>query len=162
MMLLGMVRLPRLDLAGVSQHVVQRGKVKLPLTPLSQGRGKLMSQRLEIYVSYSQLAVFVAGLDQPFNNWTDKQVEDGYSWTPNSVSFKTPVDDGICLVEVMEAQERASSSKSIEVPFDIPDDGKIEVASISDGGLIEIRAGKSTLRYEVVTESSLLLTFIYE
>lgn len=121
-----------------------------------------MSQRLEIYVSYSQLAVFVAGLDQPFNKWTDEQVEDGCAWTPNSVSFKTPVDDGVCLVEVMEAQERTSSAKSIEVPFVVPDDGKIEVASISDGSLIEIRPGKSTLRYEVVAENSLLLTFIYE
>ena len=81
-----------------------------------------MSQRLEIYVSCLQLAVFKAGLDQPFNKWADKQVEVGCAWTPNSVSFKTPVDDGVCLVELMEAQERTSSAKSIEVPFDVPDD----------------------------------------
>lgn len=121
-----------------------------------------MSQRLEIYVSYSQLAVFVAGLDRPFNKWTNKQVEDGYSWAPKSVSFKTPVDDGICLVEIVETQERTSSAESIEVPFDVPSDGKIEVASISDGSIIKIHPGKSTLRYEVVAENSLLLTFIYE
>jgi hypothetical protein len=121
-----------------------------------------MSQRFEIYVSYSQLAVFVAGMDNPFNEWTDKQVEDGYSWAPKSVSFRTPVDDGVCLVEVREIQERVLSAKSIEVPFDVPSDGKIEVASISDGTIIKIRPGKSTLRYEAVAENSLLLTFIYE
>ena len=37
-----------------------------------------MSRQFDLYVSYSQLAVFHPGLDEPFNMWTDEQVEKGY------------------------------------------------------------------------------------
>ncbi|WP_414694810.1 competence protein ComJ [Pinirhizobacter sp.] len=46
-----------------------------------------MSCRFDLYVSYSQLAVFQRGLDEPFNMWTDEQVKEGYSSKPGSVSI---------------------------------------------------------------------------
>lgn len=120
-----------------------------------------MAFKFDIYVTYSQLAVFSPGFNEPFNTWTDEQVHDGYSWRPQSVSFKTPVESGTCTVEVVETHNQSSPvAGAIEVPFDVPDDGKIEVASISDSRVVSVRAGKVTLRYEGLGENRLRLTFI--
>jgi len=90
-----------------------------------------VTSRFDIYVTYSQLAVFSPRLSEPFNAWTDEQVRDGYSWSPQSVSFKTPLESGTYTVEVVEVLNQSSSvDGSIEVPFDVPDDGKVEVGSI--------------------------------
>lgn len=121
-----------------------------------------MALQFDIFVSYSQLAVFWPSLDEPFNAWTDQQVRDGYSWAPQSVSFKTPSESGVCTVEVVDVHGRSPRvAGSIEVPFDVPDDGNVEVASISDGSVINVPCGKATLRYEALGESRLRLTFIY-
>lgn len=120
-----------------------------------------MASQFDIYVTYSQLAVFSPGISEPFNAWTDEQVRDGYSWRPQSVSFKTPVESGTYTVEVVETQNQSSSAAgSIEVPFDVPNDGKVEVASISDSHVVSVRAGKAALRYEDLGENRLRLTFI--
>lgn len=121
-----------------------------------------MALQFDIFVSYSQLAVFWPSLDEPFNAWSDKQVRDGYSWAPQSVSFKTPIESGVCTVEVVDVRgQRPRVASSIEVPFDVPKDGKIEVASISDGSVISVPSGKATLRYESLGGNRLRLTFIY-
>ena len=121
-----------------------------------------MPHRFDLYVSYSQLVVFRPGLEAPFNMWTDEQVKAGYSLAPESVSFKTPLEAGVCSVEVVESREPALPlAGSIEVPFDVSPSGQVEVASISDGCLIDVPAGKAVLRYEVAGENLLRLTFIY-
>lgn len=121
-----------------------------------------MSHRFDLYVSYSQVAVFQPGLDEPFNMWTDEQVKKGYSWTLGSVSFKTPIEAGICSFDIFESrQPGVLAADAIEVPIDVPDDGRLEVASISDARLINVGPGKAMLRYEIVGESQLRLTFIY-
>lgn len=94
--------------------------------------------------------------------WTDEQVEKGYSWRPGSVSFKTPVEAETCSIDIVEHRQPGLLAKgAIEVPFDVPADGTLEVASISDSRLIEVLPGKVTLRYEAVGENQLRLTFIY-
>lgn len=120
-----------------------------------------MASKFDIYVTYSQLAVFSPGLSEPFNAWTDEQVRGRYAWRPQSVSFKTPAESGTYTVEVIETNNRSSPIVgSIEVPFDVPNDGKIEVASISDSRVVSVRAGKATLRYEDLGGNRLRLTFI--
>lgn len=122
-----------------------------------------MPHRFELYVSYSQLAVFRSGLAAPFNTWTHDQVKNGYSWAPGSVSFKTPMETGTYSVDVLETREQDPPALgSIEVPFSVPSDGRVEVASISDRCLVEVPAGEAMLRYEVVKEGQLRLTFIYQ
>lgn len=121
-----------------------------------------VSSRFDLYVSYSQLAVFRPSLDEPFNTWTDEQVRNGYSWRPESVSFKTPIETGTCTVEIVEGYRyTAMVADAIEVPVNVPNNGKIEVASISDSHIVNIRAGATMLRYEVLEECKLRLTFIY-
>lgn len=120
-----------------------------------------MALQFDIFVTYSQIAVFWPALDEPFNEWTDEQVSDGYSWAPQSVSFKTPMESGVCAVEVVETRKvTAPAAGAIEVPFHVPDDEKIEVSSISDGRVVGVSAGEATLRYEVVGEDKIRLTFV--
>jgi hypothetical protein len=45
--------------------------------------------RFNLNISYSQLAVFDASLDQPLNDWTPEHADQGFSWRPRSVSFRT-------------------------------------------------------------------------
>ena len=48
-------------------------------------------EKFIIDVSYSQIAVFNSELENPFNDWTDQHVLQGFSWREESGSFKTLV-----------------------------------------------------------------------
>src|SRR5207249_8431330 len=94
------------------------------------------SSELGISVSYSQLAVFDHSLERPFNEWTDRHVAQGFSWRPGSVAFRTIEEGGRHVVTVMlgahESELAADAVRVIDVPFEIPLDGAIEIGSISE------------------------------
>lgn len=121
-----------------------------------------MSARFDLSISYSCLSVFWPDLESPFNPWTDGQVAAGFSWRQGSVSFKTPIDVGTCTVEVAELPEGQGcrSDSAIEVPFDAPADGRVEIASISDGYVIEVSKDVCAIRFEVFDDKSVRLTFL--
>lgn len=110
------------------------------------------ANELVVSVSYSQLAVFDHSLERPFNTWTDEHAAQGFSWRPGSVSFRTIEESGPHLVAVKletHASEPALGAvRVIDVPFEVPPSGKIEVASISDSSLLELPAGRYQLRFE--------------
>ena len=121
-----------------------------------------MPRNFALHVSYAQIAVFRAGLPEPFILWTDEQVESGYAWTRESVSFKTPIEAGNCLVEVVESHDRqVPADRSIDVLFTVPEDGLLEIASISDSHQVTMPAGTVTLRYTALEDHKVRLTFIY-
>lgn len=105
-----------------------------------------------IYVLYSQLCVFWSSLPQPFNNWLQAHVDQGFAWRPGSVSFRTLDEEGTHNVELVVSGQAIEISKDairvIEVPFDVPIDGEIEVASISESVPISLAAGGYLLRCE--------------
>ena len=112
----------------------------------------MSSTHVLVSVSYSQLAVFRAGLAQPFNDWTDKHVSQGFAWRPESVSFRTVVEAGPHDIDVVVSpdgiQPSADAVWIIEVPFKVPTGGAIEVASIADGALVNVPPGVYSLRFE--------------
>lgn len=103
-------------------------------------------------VSYSQIAVFDSSLKQPFNFWTEKHANQGFAWRVGSVSFRTIEDGGHHLVELVVASEDVELSpgavRIIQVPFEVPSSGSIEVASISDGFPLELPSRMYALRFE--------------
>jgi hypothetical protein len=105
-----------------------------------------------LYVLYSQLCIFWSSLPQPFNNWLQAHVDQGFAWRPGSVSFRTLDEEGAHNVELVVAKQATEVSKDairvIEVPFDVPTDGEIEIASISESVPISLAAGGYTLRCE--------------
>jgi len=109
-------------------------------------------------ISYSQIAVFSADVSDPFNDWTDEHVAQGFSWRPESVSFKTIEEAGSMDFEVNTTTsfEPATSSavRVIRVPFRVSERGEVEVASIGDGVAFELAPGLYELTFEHGREES--------
>jgi len=112
----------------------------------------MSSVEFPILVSYSQVTVFDHSLDRPFNQWTDKHVAQGFSWRPGSAAFRTIAEGGrhlvTVVVDVKENEKPSDAARIIDVPFEIPVDGSVEIGSISDSYLLEIPTGIYKLRFE--------------
>jgi len=113
----------------------------------------MTSCELKIFVSYSQLAVFDHSLERPFNDWTERHVAQGFAWRPGSVSFATLEEGGDHLVAVSLEDMRndeppIDAVRVIDVPFEVPPSGSIEIGSISDCRSVELPAGHYQLRFE--------------
>lgn len=120
----------------------------------------MMIQEKSIYFLYSQLAIFNANLNNPFNDWTENHVFQGFSWRPNSVSFKMLREEGDCkiIVCIKEKYEviRPETVRAIRVPFHV-EEGKVEIASISEGFKISIPSGQYSLFFETRIENDIIL-----
>lgn len=112
----------------------------------------------ELNISYSQVAVFLSNLHQPFNDWTDQHVAQGFAWRPGSVSFRTLVEYGKHFIEVVTVKHFDSLDedviRAVEVPFEIPVDSEIDVASISDSISIKLSPGIYCLRCEFLVKKN--------
>lgn len=110
------------------------------------------SVEFPIMVTYSQIVVFDRSLEEPFNDWTDAHVAQGFSWRPGSVGFATVEEGGYHLVTVEkdfgEGAPALSAVRVIDVPFEVPSDGFVEIASISDSNVIGLAPGTYQLRFE--------------
>ena len=111
-----------------------------------------MSTTISIEVSYGQLAVIVSSLKQPFNDWTDRHIAQGFAWRPGSVSFRSMVEAGQHSVQIEVTNHVGAvhprAVRAIDVPFEVPRDGAIEVASITDTVPLFLPAGWYLLRCE--------------
>lgn len=117
-----------------------------------------MTTTISFEVSYGQLAVFASSLSQPFNDWTDQHFAQGFAWRPGSVSFRTVSDAGIHVVDI-EVVDRLNALgpdvlRAIDVPFEVPIDGKIEVGSISETVPLVLPVGSFMLRCEFMRSPS--------
>jgi hypothetical protein len=103
-----------------------------------------------IDVSYRQLAVFQAALPNPFNNWTDPHVAQGFAWRHGSVSFATLEEAGAIDTEVARAAPARTTfaARIIAVPFEVDASGAVEVASIGDGVALKLPPGSYRLTFE--------------
>jgi len=108
--------------------------------------------RFHIEVSYTQLAVFDPQLQNPFNDWTDEHVAQGFSWRPGSVSFGTLKSAGDLSLRIVRNKpfEPSSSTaeRTISVLFRVPMHGRVEIASVGVGAQIEIPPGDYELVFE--------------
>lgn len=115
-------------------------------------------KELTISVSYSQLTIFDRSLDRPFNGWTDKHVAQGFSWRPGSVAFRTIEDSGLHLLTILlEADEDESTPPAIrviDVPFEVPPNGSIEIGNIADSVVLELPPAVYQLRFECLERAN--------
>lgn len=112
---------------------------------MSHGQQTSITTTVSFYVSYNQVAVFDPSLARPFNEWTDKHVRQGFSWRPGSVSFRSLIEAGRHGVEI-EIVDRMrevhpDAVRVIEVPFDVPEDGSLEVGSVIETIPLSLPAG---------------------
>ena len=121
----------------------------------------------ELPVSYSQIAVFDARLDQPFNDWRQEHVDQGFAWRPGSVSFSTLVHSGriavSIVVEEVESTDFRSPSRVIVVPFVVPGHGEVEVATMTGSGRLSMQPGAYSLTYKhgVSDEGDMWAAFVF-
>lgn len=111
----------------------------------------MTTTRFNLEVSHSQIAVFRSSLKQPFNDWTQRHVDQGFAWRPGSVSFRTLSESGPHEVEIGLTDQGVAdaAARVIEVPFEVPADGAVEVATISDSTPLILPAGRYCLRCEL-------------
>lgn len=106
---------------------------------------------LQIYLSYSQLCVFLSSLTQPFNDWSDRSFSQGFTWRDGSASFRSLLEDGDHQINIFiddPVPELAPNVvRAFKVPFETLD-GYIEIASVSDSIPLEIPVGKYALQIE--------------
>jgi hypothetical protein len=111
-----------------------------------------MASAVTVDVSHGQLAVFASSLQHPFNDWTDRHVAQGFAWRPGSVSFLTLVESGLHSIEIKLAEHVGAlhddAVRAIEVPFEVPADGAIEVGGILNSVPLSLRPGRCLLRCE--------------
>lgn len=110
-----------------------------------------METSFEIFISYSQIALFEDSVENPFNDWSDRHVAQGFAWRDESVSFKTLEESGKCIVTVCFENDIIidnAATRVILVPFTVHKSGCCEIASISDSQVLKIKAGDYGLLYQ--------------
>lgn len=116
-----------------------------------------MSTTVAFEVSYGQLVVFASALQQPYNDWTEQHVSQGFAWRPGSVSFRSMVEVGRHTIEIDVANHvgtlHPDAVRVMEVPFEVPADGAVEVGSIGETVRLTLPAGSFLLRCEFLQSS---------
>lgn len=109
--------------------------------------------QFDLFVSYSQVSVFTAGLESPFNDWEQEHVDQGFAWREESVSFATLEESGTLHCEAVVAdawRPHPEAERAIRVPFSVAGNDCVEVASISDGVVFKLGSvGSYLLVFEV-------------
>jgi hypothetical protein len=117
-----------------------------------------MATTVGLEVSYGQLAVFASSLQQPFNDWTDRHVAQGFAWRPGSVSFRSMVEAGRHTIETEVANHvgvvHPDAVRVVEVPFEVPADGSVDVGSIAETVPLSLPAGLYLLHCEFLQPAS--------
>ena len=112
---------------------------------------------VECNFSFSQIGVFDASLERPFNDWSDDHVRQGFAWRPGSVFFGTLVESGTAQVSVLFADEVPDLSwarRAIVVPFVSGVGAQLEVGSVSDSFLIRLSRDVGSLVFAQGLSSS--------
>ncbi|MBT2701197.1 hypothetical protein J7E79_28345 [Bacillus sp. ISL-40] len=102
----------------------------------------------ETEIFYSQIALFQYGIDNPFNDWNETHVNQGFSWRDVSVSFGTLSSDGDCKITVKLTKKIENDDdiiRAIVVPFKVKKGG-IEIGSVMETVAIDIPEGN----YEIL------------
>lgn len=92
-------------------------------------------------------------MQDPFNDWTEQHLAQGFSWRAGSISFKTPVRHGdidVTVDLISNIVIRTDAARAILVPFTTWG-GLVEISSIAQSELIDIPPG----RYAVLFQSGI-------
>jgi hypothetical protein len=109
--------------------------------------------KFQVDILYSQIAVFSASLRQPFNDWSRRHVEQGFSWRKGSVSFRTAEEVVEANVEFLINSSRNDIVRLFEaidilaLPFSVSGGQGIEIGSISSSVPFDLPDGEFGLFY---------------
>lgn len=97
-----------------------------------------------LFSIYSVIALYDFGLDKdPVTSWTDRHVRQGFSWSPQSVSFGLLSDIGEIHIEVYVENElirfRDDCLRSIITPFELKKSNKVVFSDLGNDEVIEMK-----------------------
>ncbi len=109
-----------------------------------------MSISFSLELAWSQISLFDANIDDPFNDWNEQHLAQGFTWRPGSVSFKTPlrhgeIDVSLDLIDAMVLESDAQ--RAIVVPLTTWG-GLLEVSTIAGAEVIDIPPGRYALLFQ--------------
>ena len=110
-----------------------------------------MSTTIELYVTYQQVSVFDPSLAEPFNFWKDEHVAQGFSWRKESVGFGTLDPDGKIEIDVRSDTKPVLDEgvmRAIVVPFERPESGNVEIATITESQTLAVPVGTTGILYQ--------------
>jgi hypothetical protein len=93
-------------------------------------------------LDYSQICIYDPILEFPGNDWDDRHVEQGFTWRPFSVSFRTFGSDDDCEVEIWDASEisiQPNAVRAIVVPFSASMSGSVAITSALHTPKLELK-----------------------
>ncbi|WP_010183118.1 competence protein J [Sphingomonas sp. PAMC 26605] len=94
--------------------------------------------RFDVAVVQNMVYVFNAGIDAPFNDWSDTALAQGFSWRDGSVGFLLFTDydpaDLSARVHLGEDASPDGATRIIRVPFRVDAGGKVCVSGIYEEG----------------------------
>lgn len=115
-------------------------------------------------ISYSQLVVFQKGIENPFNDWQDIHIDQGFAWRPGAVSFGSLLADEMCQINVgikPQVKILENSIRTIVVPFEILEDG-IGIASVTQENDVKIPSGLYELVFNVIPKPTIDRLDVYD
>ncbi len=117
-----------------------------------------------IYIYYSQISVFRSEFKNPFNDWQEEHVNQGFSWRPGSVSFKTLDEEGeitLYYSKKTSFEIDINTIRGIRVPFEITGEGLVEISSITESIPLKFQPGSYNLFYESGIKPSPWIKFTF-
>ena len=112
-----------------------------------------MRETFDFSITYHQLVVYDEGtVAVPKNDWTERHIEQGFSWRPGCVTFETLEDLGALRVEVLLAEDLEVSSeatRAIVVPFGVSAAGCVGLWDIADVTSAHVPSGGYALLAEM-------------
>ena len=111
-----------------------------------------MSLIFDASADHGQIVVFRLSLANPYNDWTEAHMDQGFTWREGSVSFG--VEDPLsCLVEVLLGDESTSINDSpkrvILVPFKSDGNGVAIGDGLCENNSLNLPSGEYQLSFEL-------------
>ena len=106
----------------------------------------------DVTVSYNTLCVFHEEIENPYNDWSEIHISQGFAWRSASVSFQGLKDAIGCEMTVQTDSQirlRPDTVRAIGVPFSVSVSQQIIVGSIMDETTVEIPSGDYCLVCEL-------------
>lgn len=116
---------------------------------------------MELNVSYRQFSIFNADIENPFSNWTDKHVEQGFTYRDNIIGIMTINEN--CNLDIKLNKDSIIYDNSIRgyiFPFSVNSNEVIEVASISDSFQVSIAKGQYSLIIQLQENDKCIISFV--
>ena len=107
---------------------------------------------LKVLISYNTLCVFHAEIENPYNDWNETHIYQGFAWRPESVGFFGLENASDCDMTVQTDSQinlRPDTVRAIQVPFSVSAGQQVIVGSLMDETTIDVPAGDYCLVCEL-------------